>query len=280
MPKIDVNKKRGYEASVPVEKIWNKIENGEIDCDFCVPLGENEKKEDRFFDLEKSMHILAAGETLSGVGMFRRVALATLLKFHKPEDLKLILVDPLKISFSDFKNIDDYLLFPIITEVREAIEAFEWVVCENNRRFQLLIEKKTKNIRRYSENNPKIPRIIIMISEFGELMMHYDRKKVEALFIHMTQSAKASGIHLIITTQRPSEEVLTPLIKSNTPSKIAFKVPSANESRIIFGKDGAEKLLGQGDMLVYSEGTDSKERMQGYCIELENEKWTDLIITS
>lgn len=272
MPKVDVNKKRGYEASVPVEKIWSKLESGEIDKNCCIPLGQNEKKEDRSIDLKRSMHILASGGALSGVGMFRRVTLATLLKFNKPEDLKFILIDPLKISLFHFKNIDKYLVFPIITENEKAFEALEWARQEVERRYQLLSESNSRNISVHNEKNntKKIPRIVIMITELGELM-NFDGKKTEGLIIRIAQMTKALGIHFIITTQRPSPLVLTPLIKTNMPSRIAFKTGDEEGSLAILDMVGAEKLLGQGDMLVSDCYNDYEEveRMQGYCLEEE-----------
>lgn len=272
MPKVDVNKKRGYEASVPVEKIWSKLESGEIDKNCCIPLGQNEKKEDRSIDLKRSMHILASGGALSGVGMFRRVTLATLLKFNKPEDLKFILIDPLKISLFHFKNIDKYLVFPIITENEKAFEALEWARQEVERRYQLLSESNSRNISVHNEKNntKKIPRIVIMITELGELM-NFDGKKTEGLIIRIAQMTKALGIHFIITTQRPAPSILTPLIKTNMPSRIAFKTGDEEGSLAILDMVGAEKLLGQGDMLVSDCYNDYEkvERMQGYCLEEE-----------
>lgn len=276
MPKVDVNKKRGYEASVPVEKIWSKIESGEIEGMFTVPLGENENKEDKFLDLSSYFHILAVGQTLSGVGMFRRVALATLLKLNKPDDLKLILIDPLKISFYHFKNIEKYLLFPVISDNKKAMESLEWAWQENERRYQLLLKNKVRNIDEYNKKKPenKLPKIVIFISEFGELM-DFAGRKFEAQYLRIALMAKGFGIYTILTTQRPTEEVVTPLLKSNISCKIAFHLPSSNESRVVIDHGGAEKLLGQGDMLV-CRNNQEMERLQGYCIEeeeIEKIKW-------
>lgn len=270
MPKVDVNKKRGYEASVPVEKIWSKLESGEVEKAFCIPLGESENKKDNATNLVQCYHILAGGAALSGAGMFRRVALATLLKFNKPEDLKFILIDPLKISFFHFKNIDEHLVLPIIRENEEALKALEWAKEEMDRRFKILVESNSRNIQRYNENNPakKIPRIVIMITELGELM-NFDGKKMEMLIICIAQMTKALGIHFIITTQRPVPTILTSLIKANIPTRIAFQTGDKLGSREIIDMEGAEKLLGQGDMIYDGCGEMNVVHMQGYCLEEE-----------
>lgn len=268
MPKIDVNAKRGYEASVPVQKIWSKFESGEIDENFCVPLGENEKKEDRFIHLDQPNHILVAGAVLSGVGMFRRVALATLLKFNKTEDLKFILIDLLKMSFYHFKNIENHLVFPIITDNDGAIKALEWAKQEVERRFEILSRNRTQNIQNYNEKNPdnKIPRIVIFITELGELMNN-DSDEIIHSVVSTAMMAKAVGIHFILTTQRPSKDVLPDLLTYNMSVRIAFRSGSEEGSYAILGRKGAEELLGQGDMIV--DTFDSSEKMQGYCLEEE-----------
>jgi len=267
MPKVDVNKKRGYEASVPVEKIWSKLENGMIDKNFCIPLGERKSKNDEYTNLDKAFHILAAGNVLSGFGMFRRVALATLLKYNKPEDLKFILIDPLKISFFHFKNIDKYLVFPIITENKKAINALEWAKEEMERRYEILTKNKIKNIQRYNEKNPdkKIPKIVIMITELGELM-DFNAKTTEDSIVRTAQMAKAVGIHFIITTQRVTENTVTEPIKNNMPIKLAFQM-SKEASELFIDVSWADGLLGQGDMFMNNFGL--MFRMQGYCLEEE-----------
>jgi DNA segregation ATPase FtsK/SpoIIIE, S-DNA-T family len=270
MPKVDVNLKRGYEASVPVEKIWRKFESGEIDRNFCIPIGEDENKKDVFFDIVRGHHILAAGVALSGAGMFRRVALATLLKFNKAEDLKFILIDPLKISFFHFKNIEERLVFPIIRENEEALKALEWAREEMERRYAILIENGVMNIKGYNEKNPssKLPRIVIMITEFGELM-DFNGEAIEGLIIRIAQMAKAVGINFVLTTQRPSNNVITSLIKSNMPAVIAFQMSTEDDSELVISKKGAEKLLGQGDMFFSSFDSLETLRLQGYCLEEE-----------
>jgi S-DNA-T family DNA segregation ATPase FtsK/SpoIIIE len=271
MPQVDINEKRGYEASVPVEKIWSKFRDGTMDSKFCIPLGENKKKEDVRIDLTSAHHILAAGAALSGFGMFRRVALATLLKFNKPEDLKFILIDPLEVSFFDFKNIDKHLVFPIITDNKKSIETLEWVYQELNRRYDVLKESKTHYIETYNENNPdkKIPIIVVMVTELGELL-DFDKEKAEKIILLIATRSKCAGIHLIITTQRPTKDVITGLIFANMPTKIAFQTGSKEGSLAVLFREGAEELLGQGDMLVDNIHNANTQRLQGYYLSEED----------
>lgn len=271
MPKVDVNAKRGYKASVPIEKYWDKFGN-DLEKHLHVPLGENKDKEAKSIDLKRSFHILAAGGALSGVGMFRRVALATLLKFNKPEDLQFILLDPLKISFFYFKNIKKHIMnYEIIKENDKALSALRWVNGEMEMRYNIFNENNARNIDHYNGKkiSKKMPRIIVFITELGELM-DFNKKETERLIISVAQMTKAVGIHFIITTQRPSLKVLTSLIKRNMPSRIAFQLPDKELSKIILDTDGAENLLGQGDMLVSDCDYEKPERMQGYCLEEED----------
>jgi len=270
MPKVDINKKRGYDAIVPIKRMWSEIENGIIDGRLCVPLGENNQGRGECIKLGKDLHILAAGEMLSGVGMFRRVALATLLKFNKPEDLKFILIDPLYISFADFKNIDDYLLFPIITQSNEAVKSLEWLNSEIDARMVLLNGKKYRYIDEYNDANlkDKKPNIVVFITELGELI-DFDSKGADKLITRIFQLSKCAGVHLIINTQRASSSV-TGLIKAHATAKIAFKAGDETESISILSKSGAEKLLGQGDMLVESSQWNKAQRLQGYYLSDED----------
>jgi len=268
MPTVDVDTKRGYKASVSVQEIWNKFENGTIDKKLCIPLGQDTNKQDHFLDLKHYPHFIIGGVALSGVGMFRRVALATLLKFNKPEDLKFILIDHLKITFFDFKNIDKHLIFPIITDSKEAIKALEWANKESERRFNLILKNKVRNIEMYNQKNPKkkIPTILIMITELGELMK-FNKEKVENLIIGLAMMAKWINISFMLTTQRLSVDTISGLIKANIGNRIAFQSGSKEASHLILDEEGAENLLGQGDMMVLTHYSASIKRMQGYCLE-------------
>lgn len=269
MPKIDVNKKRGYKASAPVEKIWGNIESGAMDGSLCVPLGEDVKKRDIYLNLKTGLHILAAGEALSGVGMFRRVTLATLLKFNNADDLKFILIDSLHISFFDFKNIDERLVLPIVTQNDKAIEAFEWLNKEMSQRYETLKISKYRTIDDYNKNNSskKMPHIVLILTELGELI-DYDKKAYE-LILRILQMSKCVGIHLILTTQWLSRNTIRATILANTPTKIVFKSGSKEGSAAILSRPGAEELLGQGDMIVESNCWLGSKRLQGYYIAEE-----------
>lgn len=269
MPKIDVNKKRGYEASIPIEKYWDKFEK-DLNKSFHIPIGETKEKKCRSINLKRNLHILVGGGALSGVGMFRRVTLATLLKFNKPKDLQFILIDSLKISFFYFKNIDKYLALPIVRENKDVATALSWAREEMVRRYEALMKNHTRNIDGYNKKNPskKIPRIVIIITELGEIM-EFNKKETKRLLVDLLQMARPVGIHLIITTQRPNFLRTIPLVIANMPTRIAFKTGDKSGSLAILDRRGAEKLLGQGDMLVWYRNVKEPERMQGYCLEEE-----------
>lgn len=261
MPKIDINKKRGYDAIVPLTGLWSKFDSGILDGRYCVPVGRNKKGEDLVIDLRKHLHILVAGGAYSGVGMFKRLVLVTLLKYNSPEDMKFILIDPIRISFFYFNNIEDRLLFPIVKENSEAIKTLEWVKKEMLRRYDILSENRVRDIYRYNELNKtkKIPDIIVVISEIGELIDCNDY--VISIIGSIVLTSKYSGIHFIITTQRPTRDVLTSFLISNISTKLAFQ-----NGDIIFGRRKIDKLLGQGDLIIESFEHDL-ERAQGYCME-------------
>lgn len=266
MPKIDINKKRGCNSIFPIKDLWDKFEDGSVDGKYCIPIGKNSEGENITVNLREKLNILVAGGMYSGVGMFKRIALATLLKYNSPEDMKFILIDPVKISFFYFNNIEKSLLFPIIKENSNAVEILKWLQAETNRRIDILAKDNQPNIYSYNEKNTrsKIPSIVVFISELGELM-DYD-KNVEYLLISILQMTKAVGIHLIITTQRPTKNIITPLISTNIFTKIAFQSGSEECSIAILGRIGAEKLLGQGDLIMDSFEKTS-DKIQGYCME-------------
>lgn len=267
MPKIDINEKRGYDAIVPAKDLWDKIDSGALDCKYCIPIGRNEKGEDRVIDLRKHLCVLAAGGAYSGVGMFKRIALATLLKYNDSEDMKFILIDPIKISFFYFNSIDDRLFFPIVKDNSESIKMLEWVKKEILRRHDIFIENHVRDIYKYNrlKKIKKLPHIVVMISELGELI-DYDSQKTQYLIGSIATLLKYSGIYLIITTQRPTKDVIAPPIECFIYTKIAFNSGSKECSKAILGRFGAEKLLGQGDLIIES-FEHKRERMQGYCME-------------
>lgn len=229
-------------------------------------------------DLSKMPHIMVAGQTGSGKSVMINTILTSLLYRNSPAELKLILVDPKQVELKPYDDIP-HLLTPVITEPEKCISALKWTVAEMERRYRALSEAKRRNIVEY--NNLKkeegMPYIIVVIDELADLMMMAARD-VEALIVRIAQKARAVGIHLVLATQRPSVDVITGLIKANIPARIAFTTASQVDSRTIIDQIGAEKLLGQGDMLFTTSDMPKPRRVQGAFIsDEETNKVTDFI---
>lgn len=217
-------------------------------------------------DLAKMPHILVAGQTGSGKSVMINTILTSLLYRNSPADLKLILVDPKQVELKPYDDIP-HLLTPVITEPEKCISALKWAVAEMERRYRALADAGKRNIGEY--NNLKkeegMPYIVIVIDELADLMMMAARD-VESLVVRIAQKARAVGIHLVLATQRPSVDVITGLIKANVPARIAFTTASQVDSRTIIDQVGAEKLLGQGDMLLLTADMPKPKRVQGALI--------------
>jgi S-DNA-T family DNA segregation ATPase FtsK/SpoIIIE len=214
-------------------------------------------------ELNKMPHLLIAGQTGSGKSVMINTLLTSLLYRNSPADMKLILVDPKQVEMAPYEDIP-HLLTPIITEPEKCISALKWAVNEMERRYSLLAEQKLRDIKSYNQqkSNEGMPYIVIVIDELADLMMVAARD-VEALIVRLAQKARAVGIHLVLATQRPSVDVITGLIKANIPARIAFTVASQVDSRTILDQVGAEKLLGQGDMLLLTPAMSKPKRIQG-----------------
>jgi len=214
-------------------------------------------------ELNKMPHLLIAGQTGSGKSVMINTVLTSLLYRNSPADMRLILVDPKQVEMAPYEDIP-HLLTPIITEPEKTISALKWAVNEMERRYSLLAEQKLRDIRTFNQKNSEeaMPYIVIVIDELADLMMVAARD-VEALIVRLAQKARAVGIHLVLATQRPSVDVITGLIKANIPARIAFTVASQIDSRTILDQIGAEKLLGQGDMLLLTPSMNKPKRIQG-----------------
>lgn len=214
-------------------------------------------------ELNKMPHLLIAGQTGSGKSVMINTLLTSLLYRNSPSDMRLILVDPKQVEMAPYEDIP-HLLTPIITEPEKTISALKWAVNEMERRYTLLAEQKLRDIKTFNDKNQEeaMPYIVIVIDELADLMMVAARD-VEALIVRLAQKARAVGIHLVLATQRPSVDVITGLIKANVPARIAFTVASQVDSRTILDGVGAEKLLGQGDMLLSTPGMNKPKRIQG-----------------
>lgn len=214
-------------------------------------------------ELNKMPHLLIAGQTGSGKSVMINTLLTSLLYRNSPSEMRLILVDPKQVEMAPYEDIP-HLLTPIITEPEKTISALKWAVNEMERRYSLLAEQKLRDIKSYNAKNNEeaMPYIVVVIDELADLMMVAARD-VEALIVRLAQKARAVGIHLVLATQRPSVDVITGLIKANVPARIAFTVASQVDSRTILDQVGAEKLLGQGDMLLLTPSMSKPKRIQG-----------------
>ena len=224
-------------------------------------------------DIAKLPHLLIAGTTGSGKSVCMNTLIVSLLYKSKPEDVRLIMVDPKMVELGVYNGIP-HLLIPVVTDPKKAAGALQWTVTEMMRRYRLMSDAGVRDLESYNktvENDPdeeKMPKIVVVIDELADLML-VAAKEVEESICRIAQMGRASGIHLIIATQRPSSDVITGLMKANIPSRIAFAVASAMESRIILDGGGAEKLVGKGDMLFAPLGLGRPKRVQGCFISDE-----------
>nr|WP_321319000.1 DNA translocase FtsK 4TM domain-containing protein [uncultured Campylobacter sp.] len=215
-------------------------------------------------DLKKLPHLLIAGTTGSGKSVGINAMLLSLLYRNSPQTLRLIMIDPKMLEFSIYEGIP-HLLTPVITESKKAVNALENLVCEMERRYKLMAASKTKNIESYNakmkeQGEASLPFIVVIIDELADLMMT-SGKDVEFSIARLAQMARASGIHLIVATQRPSVDVVTGLIKANLPSRISYRVGQKIDSKVILDQLGAESLLGRGDMLFTPPGSPGLVRL-------------------
>jgi len=222
-------------------------------------------------DLSKMPHLLIAGATGSGKSICINSLIATLLCQKTPEELKFILIDPKRVELPRYNDIP-HLLTPVIVDSSKAINALKWAIGEMERRYEVLSEVKARDILAYNSTQSSIlPYIVIIIDELADIMAAFGRE-VEGAIIRLAQMSRAVGIHLIIATQRPSVEVITGLIKANITSRIAFQVASQVDSRTILDVAGADKLLGNGDMLFLSGEVAHAKRIQGVYVSEKEAK--------
>ena len=230
-------------------------------------------------DIAKMPHLLIAGATGSGKSVCINTLIVSILYKASPEDVKLIMIDPKVVELSVYNGIP-HLFIPVVTDPKKAAGALNWAVTEMMNRYNTFAEYSVRNLREYNrkvegmripegeERPEKMPQIVIIVDELADLMM-VAPGEVEDAICRLAQLARAAGIHLIIATQRPSVNVITGLIKANMPSRIAFSVSSGVDSRTILDMNGAEKLLGKGDMLFYPQGYQKPARLQGAFVSDE-----------
>ena len=233
-----------------------------------IALGKNISNECKVASIDKLVHTLVAGSTGSGKSVCLHTILISLLYKAGPEDLKLLLVDPKMVEFPLYNNLPHMLIPNAITECDKAVMALAWLVEEMERRYKRLNSVCARNIEGYNESQevvsgtlPKMPYIVMVFDEVGDYMV-IAKKEIEEKVVRLAAKSRACGIHLILTTQRPTVDVITGTIKTNLPSRIAFAVNSYQDSKTIIDSSGAESLLGMGDMLVSPKGSSDIERMQ------------------
>jgi S-DNA-T family DNA segregation ATPase FtsK/SpoIIIE len=233
-------------------------------------LGRNVSGEPVFANIDKMPHLLIAGATGSGKSIMIHSLITSLLFKNSPEMLRLILIDPKRVELTTYENIP-HLMSPVITENKKAMSVLRWAISEMDRRYELLLQAGARDVKGYNQRSEKIPYLLIVIDELADLMASYGRE-VESSIIRLAQMSRATGIHLAVSTQRPSVEVITGLIKANITSRIALQVASQVDSRTILDTSGAEKLLGSGDLLFVSSEHSKPRRIQGAYVTEEEVK--------
>ena len=264
-------------TTVFVKEIMEKLVREKSDNKLLVALGKDILSKPQYCEINKTPHLLVAGATGSGKSVCINCILASILMRTKPDEVKLLLVDPKKVELSVFNGVP-HLMAPVVTDPKKASVALAKIVKEMEDRYDIFEEKGVKNIGSYNEmvekknkalpidsKLKKMPYIVVIVDELADLML-VASKEVEDSIMRITQMARAAGIHLIIATQRPSTDVITGVIKANIPSRISFAVSSGIDSRTILDMTGAEKLLGRGDMLFLPMGESTPTRIQGAWI--------------
>lgn len=245
-------------------------------------LGKNTTGEPYIADLVKMPHLLVAGSTGSGKSVSLNVMILSILYKMMPDEAKFIMIDPKMLELNFYSNIP-HLIYPVVTSPDEAAKILKWAIKEMEQRYELMAAASVRNIEQYNakvsekkqfdffsgeEQLRKLPYLIIIIDELADLMM-VSAKEVETYITRLAQKARAAGIHIIVATQRPSVDVITGLIKANFPARIAFKVASKIDSRTILDTNGADALLGHGDMLFLRPGTSNIMRLHGAFVTEE-----------
>ncbi len=263
-------------AMVSVREILETIKPEDDDKKLLVAFGQDIMGNSVTWQINKTPHMLVAGSTGSGKSVCINSLIVSMLMRTRPDEVKLVLVDPKKVELSMYNGVP-HLLAPVVTDARKANIALKKIVVEMERRYDLFESSGTKNIEGYNKlvdkkneedpnlNMKRLPFIVVIIDELADLMM-VAAKEVEDSIMRITQMARAAGIHLIVATQRPSTDVITGVVKANIPTRVAFAVSSQIDSRTILDMVGAEKLLGKGDMLFLPQGENVPIRVQGTFI--------------
>ncbi len=263
-------------SAVKIREVLGNIPKGQEKSKVLVALGKDLMGRVQTADISKMPHLLVAGSTGSGKSVCINSFIASILMFRRPDEVKLVLVDPKKVELSNYNGIP-HLLWPVVTDPKKANVALQRVVAMMEERYEVFSDTGVKNIGSYNdwiaeqkEKDPTFDKepmyyLVVIIDELADLML-VASKEVEDSIMRITQMARAAGIHLIVATQRPSTDVITGVVKANIPSRISFAVASQVDSRTILDHAGAEKLLGKGDMLYLPMGENNPIRIQGCFI--------------
>ena len=270
-------------ASVSFKEVLTSMPELNEKTLLAVGLGKDIMGKVKWCEINATPHLLVAGSTGSGKSVCINCIIASILMRSKPDQVRLVLVDPKKVEFSMYNGVP-HLLCPVVTDPKKASIALKNIVSEMERRYELLERTNNKNITSYNKfceshtEYQKLPYIVVIIDELADLML-VAAKEVEDSIMRITQMARAAGIHLIVATQRPSTDIITGVVKANIPSRISFAVSSQIDSRTILDMGGAEKLLGKGDMLFLPMGESIPMRIQGaYVSDEEIEKLVNYTI--
>jgi len=261
-------------SSVPFRDLIESADFHDSKSNLAFAVGKDLSGQVVISDIAKMPHLLIAGATGSGKSVCINTIIMSILYKAHPEDVKLILIDPKVVELSVYNGIP-HLLLPVVTDPKQASASLHWGVSEMEDRYKKFADAGVRDLKGYNEKAAedssvsKLPQVVIIVDELADLMM-VAGKEVEESICRLAQLARAAGIHLIIATQRPSVDVITGLIKANMPSRIAFSVSSGIDSRTILDSNGAEKLLGKGDMLFFPQGMNKPSRVQG-CFVSDNE---------
>ncbi len=269
-PVVGIEIPNAETSSVGLRELVGSEEFKQVKSPISFALGKDIAGANVYADIAKMPHLLIAGATGSGKSVCINSLIVSILYHAAPEDVKMIMIDPKVVELNVFNEIP-HLLIPVVTDPKKAASAINWAVNEMTMRYRQFAAKGAKDLKKYNElikeepEGEALPHILVVIDELADLMM-VAPGEVEDAICRIAQLGRASGIHLVIATQRPSVDVITGIIKANIPSRIAFAVSSQVDSRTILDMAGAEKLLGQGDMLFYPSGAPKPVRLQGCFI--------------
>ncbi len=253
-----------HSSLVCIKDLLTSVEYHKQKSPLILALGKDITGRSVFGNLDDMPHLLIAGTTGSGKTVCVNTCILSLLFRESPNDLKFLMIDPKMVELMPFNGLP-HLLCPVVTDAKKAAVALNWVVGQMEERYQLLAKEGARNIEAYNEKQEKIPYIIVIVDEFADLM-NVARDQIENAITRLAQLSRAVGIHLILATQRPSVDVITGVIKANLPARVSFKVASKVDSRTVLDMNGAETLLGKGDMLFLQPGKEDLIRIQGALV--------------